>query len=178
MPLEIVFTLVEMLFDAPGAQSTTVYRQIASQRPATGGSINMVRFLGANLPDSKKLWVALTKVYGIGYSRARALCFAIGATPHVSAGELRPHHLSHLYTLVENRFVVGRELRSATRAAVQRLIRIRCYRGKRHVERLPVRGQRTHTNARTQKKLPNPGGHSSAGGGGSGPAAPAANTRK
>lgn len=118
----------------------------------------MVRFLGANLPDSKKLWVALTNIYGIGYARARALCFAIGATPNVTAGELRQHHLSQLYSLVENRYVVGRDLRAATRADVQRLIRIRCYRGRRHIERLPVRGQRTHSNARTQKKLPNPAG--------------------
>lgn len=118
----------------------------------------MVRLLGANLPDSKKLWVALTKIYGIGFTRARALCFEIGATPNVNAGELRPHHLSQLYTIVEKRFVVGRDLRAATRAAVQRLVRIRCYRGRRHVERLPVRGQRTHSNARTQKKLPNPAG--------------------
>lgn len=118
----------------------------------------MVRFLGTHIPDSKKLWLALTNIYGIGYTRARALCFAIGATPNVTAGELRQHHLSQLYTLVESRYVVGRDLRAATRAAVQRLIRIRCYRGRRHVERLPVRGQRTHSNARTQKKLPNPAG--------------------
>ena len=112
----------------------------------------MVRFLGTNLPDKKKLWVALSEVYGIGYSRARALCFAIGATPLTTAAELRPFHLSQLYAAVEARYVVGNDLRAATTESIQRLIRIRSYRGSRHLQRLPVRGQRTHSNARTQKK--------------------------
>lgn len=116
----------------------------------------MVRFLGANMPESKKLWVALTKVYGIGYARAKSLCFAIGASPHVNAGDLRQHHVSQLYSLVEKRYVVGQDLKSATRECIQRLIRIRSYRGKRHLEQLPVRGQRTHSNHRTQKKLKRP----------------------
>lgn len=113
----------------------------------------MVRFLGKNLPDSKKLWVALTRVYGVGQSRAKALCFAIGATPYVDAGDLKPHHLTQLYSYLEKNYVIGQELRSATRSDIQRLVNIRCYRGLRHLENLPVRGQRTHTNARTQKKL-------------------------
>lgn len=113
----------------------------------------MVRFLGRTLPDSKKLWVALTNIYGIGFSRAKSLCFAIGASPHVNAGELRQHHLSQLYALIENRYVVGQNLHSATRENIQRLVRIRCYRGQRHLEKLPVRGQRTHSNHRTQKKI-------------------------
>lgn len=108
--------------------------------------------MNANLPDAKKLWVALKQVYGLGYARARALCFAIGATPNTKASELRPYHLSQLYAAVEQRYVTGNDLRSATRANIQRLIRIRSYRGIRHLERLPVRGQRTHSNARTQKK--------------------------
>lgn len=111
------------------------------------------RFLGARLPDSKKVWVALSEVYGIGYSRARDLCFSIGATPKTTAGELRPFHLSQLYAAVEDKYIVGNDLRSANKAAVQRLISIRCYRGSRHLQRLPVRGQRTHSNARTQKKI-------------------------
>lgn len=116
----------------------------------------MSRFLGIELPQAKKLWVALSEVYGIGYTRARALSFSIGATPNTTAGELRPFHLSQLYAAVEARYIVGNDLRSANRAAVQRLISIRSYRGSRHVQRLPVRGQRTHTNARTQKKRPVP----------------------
>lgn len=113
----------------------------------------MVRFLGANLRDSKKLWVALTDIYGVGRARARALCFAIGATPHVNAGDLRRHHLLHLYSLIERRYVVGADLRKMVSDNIERLVRIRSYRGRRHVERLPVHGQRTHTNARTQKKF-------------------------
>lgn len=113
----------------------------------------MSRLLGATLPATKNLWVALQKVYGIGETRARSLCFAIGATPFTKASELRPFHLSQLYAAVEARYTVGNDLRTAQRSAIQRLIRIRSYRGMRHLQRLPVRGQRTHTNARTQKKM-------------------------
>eukprot|EP00171_Calliarthron_tuberculosum_P017252 IDg17252t1 len=112
------------------------------------------RLLGAVLPARKKLWVALQNVYGIGPSRSQALCFEIGATPNTTAGELGQFQLSQLLTHIENNYVVANDLRNATRSAVQRLVTIRCYRGLRHVQRLPVRGQRTHTNARTQKKLP------------------------
>lgn len=113
----------------------------------------MSRLLGAALPAGKRLAVALRSVYGIGPSRAQALCFEIGATAGTRAGELRPFHLSQLLAAVEREYVVGNELRDANRAAVHRLVAIRCYRGSRHVQRLPVRGQRTHSNARTQKKL-------------------------
>lgn len=113
----------------------------------------MVRLLGANLPEGKQLWMALRKVYGIGESRAKTMCFSIGATPYVKAGDLRPHHLSQLYNYVESYYVVGQELKNTTRANIQRLVDVRCYRGLRHAENLPVRGQRSHTNARTQKKL-------------------------
>lgn len=113
----------------------------------------MVRLLGTKLPDSKHLWLALTKIYGIGYNRARAMCFAIGATPYVKAGELKPHHLSQLYQYVENNYVVQQDLKKEVQENIQRLVRIKSYRGLRHLENLPVRGQRTHTNARTQKKL-------------------------
>lgn len=113
----------------------------------------MVRFLGRTLPEQKKIWVALTQVYGVGFSRARELCFAIGATPNTPASQLRPFHLSQLYTVIEERFTVGSDLRNSIKSNIQRLIRIRCYRGSRHLQKLPVRGQRTHSNARTQKKL-------------------------
>lgn len=112
------------------------------------------RLLGATLPLRKKVWVALQNVYGIGEPRARALCFQIGATPNTTTGELSQFHLSQLLTHIENNYVVTNDLRAANRAAVQRLVNIRSYRGLRHVQKLPVRGQRTHTNARTQKKLP------------------------
>jgi small subunit ribosomal protein S13 len=112
----------------------------------------MSRFLGVKLPQDKRLWIALTEVYGIGLSRAKALCYQIGATPTTKASELRPFHISQLYAAVDSQFTVGNDLRDATRSSIQRLMRIRCYRGIRHKERLPVRGQRTHTNARTQKR--------------------------
>lgn len=112
------------------------------------------RLLGATLPARKKLWVALQNVYGIGASRARALCFEIGATSNTTAAELGQFQLSQLLAHIESNYVVANDLRDATRSSVQRLVDIRCYRGLRHVQRLPVRGQRTHTNARTQKKLP------------------------
>lgn len=113
----------------------------------------MSRLLGTTLPASKNLWVALQRVYGLGESRARSLCFAIGATPFTKTSELRPFHLSQLYAAVEARYTVGNDLRAANRSSIQRLIAIRSYRGMRHLQRLPVRGQRTHSNARTQKKM-------------------------
>lgn len=113
----------------------------------------MSRLLGATLPAKKTLWTALTRIYGIGRTRAHALCFAIGATPFTKAAELRPFHLTQLYSLIEARYTVGNDLRANVRASIQRLIRIRSFRGLRHVQRLPVRGQRTHSNARTQKKM-------------------------
>lgn len=112
----------------------------------------MVRFLGVQLAESKRVWVALQEVYGVGAARARALCHSIGATSATTAGELRPFHVSQLYAAVDARYAVGEDLRAANTAAVQRLMRMRCYRGIRHLERLPVRGQRTHTNARTSKR--------------------------
>jgi len=112
------------------------------------------RLLGVNLPAKKKLWVALQRVYGIGENRAQALCYHIGATPTTTAGELSQYHLSQLLTAVEDNYVVGNVLRAETRSNVQRLVNIRSYRGSRHIQQLPVRGQRTHSNARTQKKIP------------------------
>lgn len=112
----------------------------------------MVRFLGVRLPENKRLWIALQEVYGIGASRARALCYTIGATRTTTAGELRPFHISQLYAAVDAQYNVGGDLRDANRAAVQRLIKLRCYRGIRHSQRLPVRGQNTQTNARTSKR--------------------------
>lgn len=116
----------------------------------------MVRFMGVNLPESKRLWYALTKVYGIGQSRAHSLCYQIGATPQTRASELRAFHLSQLYSAVEEQFLVGSDLRGATRASIERLMKIKCYRGVRHMQGLPVRGQRTHSNAHTRKRRRTP----------------------
>jgi small subunit ribosomal protein S13 len=111
-----------------------------------------IRFMGVRLAEHKRLWVALTEVYGIGTARARALCYPIGATPTTTAAELRPFHVSQLYAAVDKQYTVANDLRDATRAAVARLVKIRCYRGTRHKEGLPVRGQRTRTNAQTAKR--------------------------
>lgn len=110
--------------------------------------------LGAVLPAKKNLWVALQRVYGIGETRARELCYHIGATPMTRVSDLGQFHLSQLLTAIGSKYVVGQELRNETRENVARLVHIRSYRGMRHREQLPVRGQRSHTNARTQKKLP------------------------
>lgn len=112
----------------------------------------MVRFLGVTLAPAKRLWVALQSVHGIGESRAHALCHAIGATSSTTAGELRPFHISQLYAAVDARYTVGGDLRDANTGAIQRLMKMRCYRGIRHQQRLPVRGQNTQTNARTSKR--------------------------
>lgn len=113
----------------------------------------MSRLLGAILPANKPVWLSLTRIYGIGRKRAQALCFMIGATPTTKTSMLRPFHLSQLYAAIEGRYVVGNDLRATVRANIQRLIRIRSYRGIRHLQRLPTRGQRTHSNHRTQKRV-------------------------
>ncbi|OSX81572.1 hypothetical protein BU14_0014s0120 [Porphyra umbilicalis] len=112
-----------------------------------------LRFLGVALPPNEPLWRALQRVYGIGRSTAVDLTHAIGGAPSLRVRELAPSHVAALYAAVEAGDPVQDARRVAERAAVDRLVRIGCYRGGRHTAQLPTRGQRTHTNAHTQKKM-------------------------
>ena len=111
----------------------------------------MPRLLGVDIPNNRPIAVALTYLYGVGPKTARALCHDAGIDPHVRARELREDELARLAALLDKDYVVEGQLRRQRNQNIIRLRDIGCYRGLRHRRGLPVRGQRTRTNARTRK---------------------------
>ncbi|MDA1193593.1 MAG: 30S ribosomal protein S13 [Planctomycetota bacterium] len=111
----------------------------------------MPRIVGVDIPDNKVTWVALQYVHGIGKKAALALCEGLGLDPTRRARDLNDEELARLANEIEARFVVEGNLRRQLQQNVSRLKEIACYRGMRHRRGLPVRGQRTQTNARTRK---------------------------
>ncbi|MFH1610045.1 MAG: 30S ribosomal protein S13 [Candidatus Bipolaricaulota bacterium] len=110
----------------------------------------MARIAGINLPAKKQIAVALTYIYGIGPSRARGILGRTGVAPDTKVMDLTEQEVTVLRREVESQLVEG-DLRRQVRGNVQRLIDIGSYRGIRHKAGLPVRGQKTKTNARTWK---------------------------
>ena len=111
----------------------------------------MARIAGVDLPRNKRVEVALTYIYGIGDSGARKILQATGVDPDRRVHDLNDEEVSRLRRVIENQFKVEGALRSEVSMNIKRLMDIGCYRGLRHRRGLPVRGQRTHTNARTHK---------------------------
>ncbi len=111
----------------------------------------MVRISGVNIPDNKPVWVALTYIYGIGRTRSRQILEATGIDPQKRARELTPDEINKIQQYIEANFKIEGDLRREIAQNIKRLIEIGCYRGLRHKRGLPVRGQRTRTNARTRK---------------------------
>jgi len=111
----------------------------------------MPRLLGVDIPNERPTVVALTYLYGVGRKTARDLCHAAGIDPAVRARELREDELARLAAILDKDYVVEGQLRRQTNQNIVRLRDIGCYRGLRHRRGLPVRGQRTRTNARTRK---------------------------
>ena len=111
----------------------------------------MPRLLGVDIPNDKPTYISLTYLYGVGEKTARDLCHKAGVEPQRRARELADDELSRLAALLERDYVVEGPLRRQTQQNVNRLRDIKCYRGIRHRLGLPVRGQRTRTNARTRK---------------------------
>ncbi|MFP3206273.1 MAG: 30S ribosomal protein S13 [Hydrogenobaculum sp.] len=111
----------------------------------------MARIAGVDLPDHKKLEVALTYIYGIGWSKAREVCEQTGIPCTKRLGELTPEELNQLRRYIEQNIKVEGDLRREVQLNIKRLVDIGTYRGLRHVRGLPVRGQQTKTNARTRK---------------------------
>jgi small subunit ribosomal protein S13 len=111
----------------------------------------MPRLLGVDIPNDKPTHISLTYLYGVGDKIARDLCHKAGVDPQRRARELADDELSRLAALLERDYVVEGPLRRQTAQNVNRLRDIKCYRGIRHRLGLPVRGQRTRTNARTRK---------------------------
>ena len=110
----------------------------------------MARIAGVNIPDRKHVWVALTHIYGVGRTRAFEICSATGVSPDVSVRNLTDAELDALRGEVAKRVTEG-DLRREVSMNIKRLMDLGCYRGIRHRRGLPLRGQRTHTNARTRK---------------------------
>lgn len=111
----------------------------------------MPRLLGVDLPNDKKVYVSLQYLYGIGQSRACNICFSVGVDQNASARSLTEEDLSKIASLLDKEYLVEGQLRRSIQQSVSRLKEIQCYRGSRHKRSLPVRGQRTRTNARTRK---------------------------
>jgi small subunit ribosomal protein S13 len=107
--------------------------------------------MGVDIPNDKPTLVSLTYLYGVGRKSARELCHNAGVDPQRKARELADDELSRLAVLLERDYTVEGPLRRQLQQNVNRLRDIKCYRGIRHRLGLPVRGQRTRTNARTRK---------------------------
>jgi small subunit ribosomal protein S13 len=110
----------------------------------------MARIAGINIPVNKHLWVALTSIYGIGRTRALGICKSVQIPLDKKVKELSEEDLDKLRAEVAKYTVEG-DLRREVAISIKRLMDLGCYRGMRHRRGLPVRGQRTRTNARTRK---------------------------
>jgi small subunit ribosomal protein S13 len=111
----------------------------------------MPRILGVDIPNDKRTVISLRYIYGIGPFLAGQLCARTGISPDKRARDLTEDDLAKIASLLDNEYVVEGQLRRQVQQAIGRLRDIGCYRGLRHRKGLPVRGQRTRTNARTRK---------------------------
>ena len=111
----------------------------------------MARISGVNLPTNKRVKVALTYIYGIGPTTANEICKVVGISDDKRVNKLADDEVLKIREYIENKYKVEGDLRSEVSLNVKRLTDLGTYRGLRHRKKLPVRGQRTHTNARTRK---------------------------
>jgi len=111
----------------------------------------VARIAGVDLPRDKRIEIGLTYIYGIGHSSAKAILDETAVDPDMRVHELTDEDVNKLRRVIENRYKVEGALRTEVSMNIKRLMDIGCYRGLRHRRGLPVRGQRTHTNARTRK---------------------------
>ena len=110
----------------------------------------MARIAGVNLPAQKHVWVGLQSIYGIGRTRSKQVCEAAGVTSATKIRDLSEPEVERLRAEIA-KFAVEGDLRREVGVAIKRLMDLACYRGLRHRRGLPVRGQKTKTNARTRK---------------------------
>ncbi|MBQ8397968.1 MAG: 30S ribosomal protein S13 [Clostridia bacterium] len=111
----------------------------------------MARIAGVDIPNQKRVEIALTYIYGIGKTSAQKILEKTGINPDTRAKDLTEEEVAKLRDEIENFYTVEGDLRRDVGLNIKRLIEINCYRGIRHRKGLPVRGQRTKTNARTRK---------------------------
>jgi small subunit ribosomal protein S13 len=111
----------------------------------------MPRVAGIDIPNDKPTVIALQYIYGVGPKVAKDVCAKVGFDPHTRAKDLTEEQLSKIATMLDTDYVIEGQLRRQVTQNIARLRDINCYRGMRHRRGLPVRGQRTKTNARTRK---------------------------
>ncbi len=111
----------------------------------------MARISGVNIPTAKKINIALTYIYGIGSKIATDLCDQASIDKTKRVNELTDDELNKIREIIDQKHIVEGDLRRKVSMDIKRLNDLGCYRGLRHRKKLPVRGQRTHTNARTRK---------------------------
>lgn len=109
----------------------------------------MVRIAGIDLPDNKRAEIALTYIFGIGRTNSNKILDEAGVDKGQRMKDLTMDEVSAISKIIQDKYVVEGDLRKQVQMNVKRLMEINCYRGIRHKRRLPCRGQRTHTNART-----------------------------
>jgi small subunit ribosomal protein S13 len=111
----------------------------------------MARIAGVNIPTNNRVEIALTYIHGIGRTAARKITQQLGITPEKRVQDLSDQEVLHIREAIDRNYNVEGDLRRETAMNIKRLMDLACYRGLRHRRGLPVRGQRTHTNARTRK---------------------------
>ena len=111
----------------------------------------MARLVGVDLPREKRVEIGLTYIFGIGRTRSRAILAGTGVNPDLRVKDLGDDELVKLRDFIEANYKTEGDLRREVQADIRRKVEIGCYQGLRHRRGLPVRGQRTHTNARTRK---------------------------
>jgi len=111
----------------------------------------MARIAGVDIPNNKRIEIALTYIYGIGRKSADDILAATGINPDTRAKDLTDAEIAKLRDVIEENYKVEGDLRRDVALDIKRMVEINCYRGIRHRKGLPVRGQRTKTNARTRK---------------------------
>jgi small subunit ribosomal protein S13 len=111
----------------------------------------MARIAGVDIPREKRLEISLTYIYGIGLTTSKAICEGTGIDPSTRVRDLTEEEVNRLRTYIDEQLTVEGDLRRDVAQDIRRKIEIGCYQGIRHRKGLPVRGQRTHTNARTRK---------------------------
>lgn len=111
----------------------------------------MARIAGVNIPTNKRVEIALTYIYGIGRTKAVEICKKAGVKSAERVHDLSEDMVAKVRGIIDQDFKVEGELRSEVSMNIKRLVDLGCYRGVRHRKRLPLRGQKTHANARTRK---------------------------
>jgi len=111
----------------------------------------VARIAGVNIPTKKRVEIALTYIHGIGTTSARSICSKAGITEERRLNDLTEDELAKLRDIIDEDYLVEGDLRRRTSMDIKRYLDLGCLRGLRHRRNLPVRGQRTHTNARTRK---------------------------